>query len=72
MIWFFYKLINFSTSGSFSIQTGWSKPLESQQLCYDDLANSLDNQSKPSYKPLPWTAQVAWMYHWKKRIQLKT
>ena len=27
-------------------------------------ANSFDSQSNPSYKPFPWVAQVAWMYHW--------
>ena len=31
-----------------------------------DLANSFDNQSRPSYNPLPCTAQVAWMYHCKR------
>ena len=34
-----------------------------------DLANSPDNQSRPSYNPLPCTAQVAWMYHWKKNVK---
>lgn len=29
------------------------------------LANSLDSQSRPSYSPWPWVAQVDWMYHWK-------
>lgn len=35
------------------------------------LASSLDNQSRPSYKPWPWVAQVAWMYHCgKKKAEL--
>jgi len=29
------------------------------------LANSFESQSNPSYRPCPWVAQVAWMYHWK-------
>lgn len=26
-------------------------------------ASSFESQSSPSYKPCPWVAQVAWIYH---------
>lgn len=31
------------------------------------LASSLDSQSSPSYRPVPWVAQVAWTCHWRER-----
>lgn len=31
-----------------------------------NFSNSLDSQSRPSYRPFPCVAQVAWMYHWRR------
>lgn len=55
-------------TGNTSWSGGSARRLRHLKVCSGEppayLASSLDNHSRPSYRPVPWVAHVAWMYHW--------